>query len=90
MLSNSAGPSEYGTCANKRSPVQDHPTKGIIWYDESRIQGVEFEFVGVPDLLSNLELEAGGKDVMLIGKQVGTKYEVDFTADASFIGFYGE
>ena len=46
--------------------------------------------MGVPDLLSNLELEAGGKDVMLIGKQIGTKYEVDFTPNASFIGFYGE
>ena len=37
VLSNSAGPSEFGSCANKKSPVQDHPTKGIIWYDDSRI-----------------------------------------------------
>ena len=44
LISDSVGPSELGSCSNKRAPFNDHPINGKLYYDEKRIQGVEFAY----------------------------------------------
>lgn len=37
ILSNSAGPSELGTCSNKPAPVNDHPIGATLFFDDTRV-----------------------------------------------------
>ena len=37
VVSDSAGPSEYGTCGNKAAPVKEPPISAVVYYDELRI-----------------------------------------------------
>lgn len=76
VMSDSAGPSELGTCENKRAPIEEHPSNGKIWYNADRVQGVEFSY-------------KSSTKKFLIGKAEGTSWDMDFNNTASFIGFYG-
>ena len=44
VLSNSAGPPEKGKCGNERVPKEESPSKGVIWYDDRRVWGIQFSY----------------------------------------------
>ena len=76
IISDAAGPSEYGDCHNVVSDVQDFPTSGRIYYDNDRVQGVRFFYDGTTDYFQ-------------VGKEDGDYITASFNTEQSFIGFYG-
>ena len=51
LMSDSAGPSEVGTCSNVDAPVLATPTAGRIYSDSDRVQGVELYYVASTETL---------------------------------------
>lgn len=78
VISDSAGPSEFGTCANLPTTAEDQPVGGKIYYDSNRIQGVEMVYRGTTD-------------TVLIGNKKSTyQYTTTvFNEEKGFIGFFG-
>ena len=76
LLTDSAGPSELGTCSNKQAPSQEHPNAAKIYYDTNRVQGVEFTY-------------SGTQEILLIGRVASSSTSYTFSETSSFIGFFG-
>ena len=76
LLSDSAGPSESGTCTNVNAPVMAQPTAGRIYSDSDRVQGVELYYVA-------------STETLLIGKRAEDSITVVFNETHSFMGFFG-
>ena len=76
LLTESAGPSEYGDCKNERTPVEAFPLAARIFYDARRVQGVEFLFKETTD-------------TFLIGNKAAEQVRAIFNETHSWIGFYG-
>ena len=76
LLTNSAGPSEYGDCKNERAPVEAYPIAARIYYDVRRVHGVEFYY---KETVSTL----------LIGNTAAEQTRAVFNETHAWIGFYG-
>ena len=74
-LSGSVGP-EGGTCVNSNIAQTAAPAGARIWYDSTRIQGVEFFY-------------KGSSQTVLVGKNTGSFTLQAFNETQSFLGFYG-
>ena len=77
IISESAGPSEYGKCSNARAPVEEHPQSGKIYYTSDRISGIELAYTSTFNTLQIGDVRSN------------TSVEFTFDEKGSFIGFYG-
>ena len=64
-------------CESEPGPTWDHPREATVYYDDDRINGVEFAY------FTTIEK-------FLIGFNKGNSTTVQFDQVKSFIGFYGE
>lgn len=75
ILAPSVGPEEIGTCRSINFYNSSPMTKGTIYYDSERVNGVFFQFAD------------GYKQP--IGLEEGERLDINFSTSNSFIGFYG-